>query len=204
MTERILGRFPEPPKDVRYIMLLLDQAKSPDPEEQEQAEIGADDAFSCKVVDLPRPWDPAELPPQVRQEYWLWLDDVALWVNHTYGWRPAEQVPACWPQHPWLVTELATLAMARWVAFRDASPMPAEEWHQWSMPRFVDRLTQRMGTESATQCTKGRHAPWPGESRAMATTAAADDRQQLFADDVTAGHSPAVKAAVPATTPARH
>lgn len=93
MTERILGRFPEPPKDVLYIMLLLDQADSTDPEEQEQAEVGADDAYGCKVADLPRPWDPAELPPPIRQEYWLWLDDVALWVNHTYGWRLPSRCP---------------------------------------------------------------------------------------------------------------
>ena len=64
---------------------------------------------------LPRPWDPPTCTkPALRRELWKWLDEVVIWFNHEYVWdHNAGMIPACWPQHPHLVHEIAVLADQR-------------------------------------------------------------------------------------------
>ncbi len=64
---------------------------------------------------LPRPWDPPTCTkPALRRELWAWLDEVVTWFNHEYVWdHNAGMIPACWPQHPHLVHEIAVLADQR-------------------------------------------------------------------------------------------
>src|SRR5690349_13193934 len=59
---------------------------------------------------LERPWDPTRCGPATRQQLWDWLDDVAAWVNHEYGWGVERLIPSCWPHHPHIAHELAVLA----------------------------------------------------------------------------------------------
>lgn len=182
---RILEPFPAPPKDVRYILRLLEQVATGDPEQLVDADAGAEDAFGCLAVNLPRPWDPASAPPELRGQLWGWLDAVADWYNRTYGALGTQQIPGCWPEHPWLVAELATLACLRFTAFTQLAPQPAEDWHQHAAPRFIDRLRDRMGASSSTQCVPGRHVPWPAEPDyiAFASPAARDARADSIAAD---------------------
>jgi TraM recognition site of TraD and TraG len=60
---------------------------------------------------LPRPWEPATCrTPQLREQLWLSLDAVIGWLVTEYVWEVADTIPACWPQHPHLVHEIAVLA----------------------------------------------------------------------------------------------
>jgi hypothetical protein len=63
---------------------------------------------------LPRPWEPASCgTPQLRQQLWSWLEAVVDWLVTEYTWEVADTIPACWPQHPHLVHEIAVLADQR-------------------------------------------------------------------------------------------
>jgi hypothetical protein len=56
---------------------------------------------------LPRPWEPATCRTQQLRS---WLDAVVTWLITEYVWEVADTIPACWPQHPHLVHEIAVLA----------------------------------------------------------------------------------------------
>jgi hypothetical protein len=63
---------------------------------------------------LLRPWEPASCrTPQLRQQLWCWLDAVVDWLITEYVWEATDTIPACWPQHPHLVHEIAVLADQR-------------------------------------------------------------------------------------------
>ena len=78
---------------------------------------------------LTRPWEPATCrTAQLRQQLWLWLDAVVEWLVTEYVWEAADTIPACWPQHPHLVHEIAVLhrlrlfgdaehASVRWIGY---------------------------------------------------------------------------------------
>jgi hypothetical protein len=62
---------------------------------------------------LPRPWEPATCrTPQLRRQLWLWLDAVVDWLL-TDVWEATDTIPACWPEHPHLVHQIAVLADQR-------------------------------------------------------------------------------------------
>jgi hypothetical protein len=44
---------------------------------------------------------------------WLRLEAVVAWPVTDYVWEAADTIPACWPQHPHLVHEIAVLADQR-------------------------------------------------------------------------------------------
>ena len=138
---------------------------------------------------LPRPWDPPTCTkPALRRELWAWLDEVVIWFNHEYVWdHNAGMIPACWPQHPHLVHEIAVLADQRRRASLDPTSSALEEWHRYGVPSFLERLK----TRTKNSCDE-HHAHWPAEARHSrgASHGAAEVRGRMFAADAGALGAP--------------
>lgn len=176
MTEQVTQmaiRFPTPPHSVIRVLDMLAILRRGDPEEIKEAGIGAD---------VPRPWDPATCPTELREDVWGWCDDVAAWINHEYAWRPAQMIPPCWPHHPHIARELAVLAFLRWTAEASTGPEAVEDWHRYAFPTFCDRMLSRLGEST---CRTGEHGVWPAGSRyhAYVGEKATEDRQRAFHED---------------------
>lgn len=131
---------------------------------------------------LPQPWEPTTCPDTLRRHVWTWCDQVALWVNHEYVWRPTQLIPACWPRHPHIARELAALASQRWIAEQTCTPERIEEWHHYTLPGFLDRMTSRLGE---SKCRDGTHQDWPAQPRytAMLHSDGTVQRATDFTDD---------------------
>lgn len=136
---------------------------------------------------MPRPWDPARCPPSIRRELWRWYEDAVIWLNHGYGWSLTRTIPACWPEHPHLGHEIPVLITLRWQAAIAMTPAALEDWHRWSLPMFLTRLTEQIGTNG---CPPGRHQHWPAEQRHQTHThdPARTMRHRAYAADVAGGH----------------
>jgi hypothetical protein len=184
----IADAFPTPPAVVGEAFAQLAVARFGDEEQRE--ELGP-------LEHLPRPWDPATCPPTLRREVWVWLDDVAAWINGGYSWQPDRTIPACWPAHPHIAHELAVVASVRLAANEALTADVLESWHRYALPTFLDRMAARLGSG----CQPGRHPDWPGGARYHEFIAdqAVDRRAELFAGDV----GPDCWAAGVSTTPAR-
>jgi hypothetical protein len=116
---------------------------------------------------LPRPWEPASCrPPQLREQLWLWLDAVVTWLITEYVWEVAAAIPACWPQHPHLVHEIAVLADQRRRAGHALTSDALEEWHRYSLPAFTERMKARLQNHCEDD-----HQPWPANGRCTRHTA---------------------------------
>lgn len=128
------------------------------------AATGTDDQIALlgDLTELPRPWDPATChDPDLRRELWAWLDAVVTWLITEYTWDVADAViPACWPQHPHLVHELAVLADQRRRAGAALTSDALEEWHRYALPAFTDRARARC----REHCEQG-HQAWPVTGR---------------------------------------
>lgn len=131
---------------------------------------------------IPRPWDPPTCTkPELRKELWSWLDDVVTWFNSEYVWDPtAGMIPLCWPQHPHLVHEIASLADQRRRAGLDTSSNMLEEWHRYTVPGFLERLKER----TRHHCDE-HHQAWPARARYARhiSKPAVADRQQVLNPD---------------------
>lgn len=149
----LLIPFPPPGGLVREAMTVLGVVRSGDPELIEQ--LG-------DLEDLPRPWEPDTCSGPLLQQLWLWCDQVAAWINHEYVWRPAGMIPSCWPAHPHLARELPALACQRQAAMDAIDVSTLEEWHRYTLPTFLDRMSGRLGDSS---CRDGRHMDWPAAPR---------------------------------------
>jgi hypothetical protein len=115
-----------------------------------------------RAEELPRPWDPATCNAFLRSEIWMWLEDVARWINEQQLWNLASPgIPGCWPAHPHLVHDLATVACARYAASRTSTPRALGDWHHHTLPGFLDRIDERLGDA----CASGNHQPAPRGSR---------------------------------------
>lgn len=163
--------FPAAPQWVRQVMYLLKVSA-----EQVTAEERA------RLRGLDRPWDPSGCSALSRRQLWPWLDEVAGWINHEYGWQTSRAIPACWPRHPHLVQELAVLACLRVAAAESTGPQALAEWQRTELPGFLDRMAERLGQMG---CQPGRHLDWPGRSRYTEYfgAEAVDQRSQLFEAD---------------------
>jgi hypothetical protein len=139
-----------------------------------------------RLAALARPWDPPNCPPELRRHVYSWLDEVVAWINEDHTWRVDRVVPACWPQHPHIVHELATVACLRWSAGCTASATPLEEWHRVTLPLFLERIAQRVGPNA---CPPGRHQPHPGAGRSQLyrEEPATGDRRRRRARDASLG-----------------
>ena len=134
------------------------------------------------VASLPRPWDPPTCQrPDLREELWMWLEEVVDWLNHEYIWDNNGFVPRCWPRHPHLVHEIAVLADQRRRAGMALNSDALEEWHRYCLPAFVDRMKMRC----KEHCEEG-HGAWPARSRYIRYTGeeASRDRGDAYAADV--------------------
>jgi hypothetical protein len=151
--------------------------------ELELAQSGSDEQKRAlgKASCLPRPWDPPSCPPALRTQVWVWLDQVADWVNHEYVWAPDRFVPSCWPAHPHIAHELAVIADLRRTAGHAFSGDALEEWHRYALPAFLDRAAARMGT----CCGPAKHDDWPaaGRHREFGSERATQHRRGLFSKD---------------------
>ena len=150
---------------------------------------------------LPRPWDPATCrDPHLRAEVWDWLEAVVIWLNAGYAWDIPAMIPPCWPRHPHLVHEVATLADQRRRAGLALTSDALEEWHRYALPAFTDRMRARL----RTGCDDG-HQPWPATSRHTRHTSpvSVQDRRRIFDDDVRTIPPPEPRPATPPGAPRR-
>lgn len=169
----ILTGFPQPPAAVEFALHQLALLRDGDAEEL---------ALIGDLDELPRPWEPASCPPELRAAVWQWCDAVATWLNTDYGWRPAQLIPTCWPQHPHIARELAVTASLRWQAEQATGPHLLEDWQRYTYPMFCDRMAGRLGEST---CRTGAHQDWPAAGRVHAFTspAARTDRHRLLRAD---------------------
>jgi hypothetical protein len=154
---QIISPFPRPPGAVLFALEQLAILRLGDASEMQVA---------GDLADLPRPWEPASCPDDLRTAIWEWCDAVAGWLNDEFAWRPAQMVPPCWPRHPHLARELPILAVLRWEAEESTSPDLLEDWHRYALPMFGDRMATRLG--ESTCHTTGKHQDWPAAGRAAA------------------------------------
>jgi hypothetical protein len=114
---------------------------------------------------------------------WLWLEAVVAWLVTEYVWEATDTIPACWPQHPHLVHEIAVLADQRRRAGHAFTGDALEEWHRYSLPAFTERMKSRL----RSHCEDG-HQAWPAKGRHTRHTAEASrrSREDRFAADVAA------------------
>jgi hypothetical protein len=176
--------FPEPGQTVRTAMEQLQQASIDPPEDEEALR---------ELAAMPRPWDPGSCKGALRRELWMWLDQVAAWVNQQHLWnltRPG--IPECWPAHPHLVHDLAVLACSRYYTTFAVTPAALEDWQRHQLPGFLDRIRDRL----AEGCQPARHQPRPRQDRDRSLVAppAREARSARYADDLTQA----------ATTPPAH
>ena len=168
---RIVEAFPAPPRLVAkaYSKLRVLQTGT----DEQVRDLGP-------LELMERPWDPDRCGPATRRQLWDWLDDVAAWVNHEYGWGVERLIPPCWPAHPHIAHELPVLADQRYTAGQAVHSGGLEEWHRYGLPLFLERTTSRLGNRCVT-----RHEEWPAAPRYRAFTAplAASDRSARFDDD---------------------
>ena len=110
---------------------------------------------------LPRPFDPASCTnPQLRAELWGWLDAVVSWLNTDHAWDTSSLIPGCWPHHPHLIHQLATLADRRRSAGQATTGEQLEDWHRHALPSLLDRLRGQLNNH----CENG-HQPPPTRGR---------------------------------------
>ncbi|MEP6648600.1 MAG: hypothetical protein ABJA74_01615 [Lapillicoccus sp.] len=148
---RIVEPFPAPPRLVGKAYAKL-----------QVLQTGTDEQIAAlgPLELLERPWEPTRCGPATRRQLWDWLDDVAAWVNHEFGWGVDRLIPPCWPQHPHIAHELAVLADQRYTAGQAFHGGALEEWHRFSLPLFLERMTSRLGTGASPDTRSG--PPRPG------------------------------------------
>lgn len=163
--------FPEPSPALQEVLSAHTVIRSGD--QDAIADLG-------DITDLPRPWLPATCTDELRAALWKWCDDVVSWLNREYAWRPTSMVPACWPRHPHIAGEVAVLACLRHSAGQGHSPDQMEEWHRYTLPMFLDRVSSRLGRST---CDSGTHQDWPAAARYDAHLQGESTREALFATD---------------------
>ena len=73
--------------------------------------------------------------------------------------------PACRPQHPHFVDEIAVFADQHQRAGQALTSEALEEWHRYSLPSF----TERMRTRLRNHCQED-HQSWPAKGATPATS----------------------------------
>lgn len=144
--------FPIPGPQLRYLYRHYNLlAAATDAEQQKLRDRGIN----------ARPWDPATLGTSAqRLELWRWLEDVVLWFNHEYAWDTSQVIPDCWPEHPHLVHEIASLADERYRAALAYNGGFLADWHRQSVPLFLNRMRDTI----RGHCEE-RHQAWPARAR---------------------------------------
>lgn len=179
---RIVEPFPAPPESVDDVFGHLLVVAGGDPDKIRRLPYADPATGRIDIGSIPRPWDPATCPDDLRGDLWLWLDAVADWINATYIWS-TRGIPPCWPEHPHIAKELASIA-AFYVGAGDSLNVSAmEEWHRYTLPMFLSRLTERLGSGG---CSSGSHTV-PAAAKARASyhgPEAVRSRHRAFDSDV--------------------
>jgi hypothetical protein len=116
------------------------------------AELPPDSDIELRqVAMLPRPWDPASCPPELRDLIYVWLDAVAGWINEDLTWRDRPRASDLLARPPHIIHELAIVACLRWEADHAITAAVLEDWHRFSLPMFLDRLALRIGPTGCPQ-----------------------------------------------------
>ncbi len=171
-------RFPKAPDVVTLQLERLDR----------KARGTGEDQAGFDLSQVPCPWLPSDCGNELLVELLVWCDAVAAWINRECVWRPQQMIPACWPQHPHLVRELALLAILRYQAEQAKDVIKVYLWHHDVLTGFLNRVNDRLGT-STCQNT-GTHQEWPGAPRYSAFTSehAVAERSKLFRQET--AHQP--------------
>jgi len=131
------------------------------------------EAEDRQAAGAPAPWvvytPPAAAgkPPHEDETPEFTVVNFVAWYNLTYtglaGSR-SRPIPDCWPQHPGLASEIATLAYAWHDAFtgRSAHPHKAQLWHHHDRTGFTDRLITQW---THPHCHDGNHKSAGAPSR---------------------------------------
>lgn len=156
MTEAANRKLVQPfPRPGQPLQTLFDQLQ--DLADETSFGVRVDTDTSAK----PRPWDPATVTAtEERMQLWTWLTQVVDWLNAEYAWDVDNLIPACWPQHPHLVHEIAVLADQRRIAGVAYTSEPLAVWHQVTLPGFWDRMHEQV----RSHCEE-RHSNWPARAR---------------------------------------
>ena len=168
--------FPEPGRMLSVSMEELQYYALNPPEDEDDVRA---------MAALPRPWDPATCDGRLRGELWAWLDHVARWINEQHLWGVGVGLPECWPAHPHVIHDLAVVACARYYTAFALAPTALDDWHRYSLPSFLERLSSRLDGG----CQPGRHTDPPrGErDRHAQAPAAIAFRRRFMLDDVEVG-----------------
>ena len=125
---------------------------------------------------IPWPLRWADLDRDAAAQVWAWLIDWVGWAIDRY--QLAEEVPACWYQHPPLIEELTGLAAAWHTAYDDAAPADGPLlWHE----RFARARLRLRDWDDYTGCRNGTHSDrhldlhWPSAWREAAVLVADAD-----------------------------
>ncbi|MFF5085339.1 hypothetical protein ACFY36_50570 [Actinoplanes sp. NPDC000266] len=113
---------------------------------------------------MPWPLRWTELDRDAAAGAWAWLIGWVDWFVDRY--QLAEEIPACWYQHPPLVEELTALAAAWHACYGDDALADGPLlWHE-RLARARERLR---GWDDATRCRNGEHTArqvelaWPDD-----------------------------------------
>lgn len=153
MTEHMLP-WPKPPELVERQLDLIAA------EDDEEAPTVGAPGIALAPGEPPRdpiarPWDLPALGGQLEQAVYGWLDEVVVWLNHSYGWQEDQIIPACWPQHPGLALDLAALAFGRLDSYQTPTAAYVGRWHaDWE--DFQRRMSASLG-EAGRDCRRGDH-----------------------------------------------
>jgi hypothetical protein len=110
------------------------------------------------VTAHPRPWALNSLTESQAREVLEQLDRFVTHYNSTYAVRDVELILGCWPAHPGLVHELASLYGSWVVAFQSglSSADLTSIWHDRWLPGFQHRLVKWQGA-TTERCRPGLH-----------------------------------------------
>ncbi|MDT0319305.1 hypothetical protein [Streptomyces millisiae] len=140
-----IPRWPPPPAIVRLAL-------------QPDANTPPDEA-------APNPWDLSALTGDLETAVWTWLDQVALWLNTTYGHTDDHVIPGCWPHHPAIAHELAAIAFTRIDVYTASTAAYIPRWHA-DLDDFYRRVSTSLGPNSS--CLRGKHDELPDQYTADA------------------------------------
>lgn len=151
----VLWPWPELPEPVAQQLELIAAQEASEDEEGDGSEPV--DPITGEVITgpVPRPWNLPELDDKLQGLVLGWLDDVVMWLNHSYAWQEEQVIPACWHLHPGLALDLAALSFGRIDAYATATAAYVGRWHSdWE--DFQRRMISALG-DGGRDCRRGEH-----------------------------------------------
>lgn len=155
MSDRDIWPWPDLPEVVAQQLALIEAEDAEEEEgaDGERVDLATGEATTGSVT---RPWDlPALGDDEFAEAVFGWLDNVVMWLNHSYGWQEEQVIPACWQQHPGLACDLAAIAFARLDAYTPPTAGYVSRWHS-DLEDFYRRMISGLG-DSGKDCRRGEH-----------------------------------------------